>query len=224
MSKKKSEAWQTCCVQYRLLINDWTIAVRRMGQNHRHYLGWVETLPGWGRRWGCSPLSGGSGPPQYSHLDSSLLVKSTETKAHKEQYSINTIQYVIPLLLFHQLFLIYSIHSLHRQCNNMIFCKWNIAQHHTSSVWHAVWCVKIHTCWGLRLLQREVCVFWQVKSDPGCGWRAVCQSEWYCSVRASIDPIKLEMGLERRRKKFTQVAERGEVLSKVDISWKKCLY
>lgn len=106
----------------RLLTNDSTIAVWRRGlQNTRitdvkgalefgllnlHdslYSGrrWVKTLPGWGRRQGSSPQSGYFGPPQYSHLASSLLVKCTEiitkTKACTDQNSVSTIQYVVYL-------------------------------------------------------------------------------------------------------------------------------
>lgn len=56
----------------------------------------------------------------------------------------------------------------------------------------------VHTCRRWSQLQRKVCIFWKIKSDLGRSWWTVCQSEWYCSPRASMNPIKLEMGLKKR--------------------------
>lgn len=60
-------------------------------------------------------------------------------------------------------------------------------------------CLRMRTCWGLRELEREVFILWQVKGDLGWGWRVVRQSERYRPPRTSMDPVELEMGLKRGR-------------------------
>lgn len=180
-----------------------------------HCIYWegVKLSPVWGRRQGNSRLSGCPGPTQHPHLAPSLLLKMhTQTKTQKH---FNCTLFLI----------LYSSHILDRcYFTNTTCCvAWTKALFRTyyppTTTFACVMCCNVCVnTYMLRELQSEVCVLWQVEGDQGCGWQAVCQRERYCSLRYSIDPVKLEIGLKRQREKLTEVNERDKVVRKVDIT------